>query len=52
MKTLMAMRHLLWNPLASAVMPLELCALYGYEWSISFPFGAAVPLRYFSINIA
>ena len=46
-----AMQNLLWKPLAFAIMPLELCAIYGHEWPAAFPFGAAVPLRDFSINI-
>ena len=44
--------HLPWKPLAFTVMPLALCAIYGHEWPAPFPFGAAMPLRYFSINIA
>ena len=43
--------HAAWKPLAFAVMPLALCAIYGHEWPDLFPFGAAVPLRYFSINM-
>ena len=47
----MAAWHLPWKPLAFAIMPLEFCVIYGHKWPAHFPFGAAVPLRDFSVNI-
>ena len=35
-----------------AVKALGICSNYGHKRPAPFPFGAAVPLRYFSINIA
>ena len=52
LKSTIAVWHFLWKPLAFAVMPLELYAIYGHKWPTPFLVGPAVLLRYFSIIIA
>ena len=51
LKSMKATWKLSWKPLAIAIMPLELCTIYGQKWLTPFLLGVTMPLKIRCLNM-